>query len=597
MSKYTVPYQFVAGTKASAEEVNENFTYLQDILSNIGIAKYPFCVNYGNRDSSGKEDLFDFTDSEVMSKIGNAYDEFAYTLGNGVPSSITEASLATVTPTKYASVVPIFSSSVIEDASCTATSEEPGHEAYCAFDKNIDSYWGSFVGVTTASLAISLNARYVIDYYYLKILAPANWILEGSNDSNVWTVLDEYSAAEATTITRPINHKGNFQSYRLRVTSPDDSYQIMVAELDLYQKSSVGTLGLPETQIIYIGENGLAVSNNKYFRQDIEPVGITKYSPAIPEMISNLVPDGYHISASSYSAMNAPYLATDRKEDTYWEATEDLNNVWFQVQLPNSINVKACKITLRPDEKAVDQALINGELAGSNNGITWTTLYTFKELEWSYSAESKYFYFTKNETKFSYYRLTGEVPFAALGEFQLYYEDIDGEYLLGEADIGDIWFKSSEPYNSYEYLGSNIWQEYSYVPAGEATLDESGIIKSVETYPYNQNGYNINAMTTRENSGNIVTYDSYTSHFRPSGYAVLPSGLIIQWGESAGQEQILFPATFPNSVFSIIANPATSDSTAQSTIASLSRSGFRINNSDSTSESADVQNYWIAIGW
>ena len=67
MGKYTIPNEFIAGTKASAEEVNENFRYLADVISNIGIAKYPFCVNYGNRNTDGKEDLFNYTNSSVTS--------------------------------------------------------------------------------------------------------------------------------------------------------------------------------------------------------------------------------------------------------------------------------------------------------------------------------------------------------------------------------------------------------------------------------------------------------------------------------------------------------------------------------------------------
>lgn len=598
MGKYTIPNEFVAGTKASAEEVNENFIYLADVISNIGIAKYPFCVNYGNRNTDGKEDLFNYTNSSVTSKIGSSYSDFAYTLGNGTPASLTTSSTASVLPTKYASIIPILVSNTSETASCLATSEEDGHEAYQAFDKNEDSYWGSFVGVTSASLAISFRSRHVVEYYFIKTLAGCTCILEASNDEKLWTVLDQFSTADPTTITRKVEHTGNFKSYKLNVTVLDNSYQVKIAELDLFEKSSAGTLGISEKQIIYIGSDGLEIDANKYFRQENEPVGINKYSAVIPEMTSNLVPDGYQISASSYSAANAPYLATDRKEDSYWEATETVNDSWFQVQLPNSVNVKACKITLRPDEKAVDQALINGSLLASNNGITWTTLYIFNNEEWSHSSQSKYFYFTKNDTKFAFYRLSGQNQFASLGEFQLYTADSEGEYILGEAEVNDVWFRCVEPYGSFKYIGNNQWEEFSKVPAGECILDKNGVIQSVYTYPYNQNGYNINSLTTKENSGNIVTYDSYTSHLSPSGYAILPSKLIIQWGRAnSSSGTILFPAAFPNAVFSVTANPNTSDSSAQCSVASLTKTGFKLNCSDSNTASADIQNYWIALGW
>lgn len=598
MSNYTLPYEFVPGTKASAEEVNTNFKKIVDILNSIGVARYPFCVNYGSRDESGKEYLLSHDGEKVTSRTGSNFAEFAYTTGAAVPTPVTKPMEVAPEPTLYAQIIPAMSSALEDTVTCAASSEEEGHEAWHAFDKNEDTFWGSFVGVTSATLAVTLNEQCIIDYYFIKTLTPLTWTLEASNDENVWTVLDEYSAAEASTITRPVRTKGNFNSYRLVVTVLGDSYQVQIAEFDLYRKSESGSLQFEEKQILYIGSSQLLSLNNKFFRQELEPVPMAKYSSIIPEMKSNMVPDGYHVSASSYSAMNAPYLATDQKETTFWEATSGLNEVWFQVQLPNPIAAKVCKLTLRSDDKAVDQALLNGKLLASNNGITWVELYTFKDLSWNFSSESRYFYFTSNVTKFSYYKLVGDPPFASLGEFQLYQEDEAGEHILGEADVNDVWFKCAEPYAGRIYKGSMGWQNFDCVPAGEVYLDNTGSIVGVITYPYNQNGYNINAMTTKKDSGNIVTYDSYISHFGSSGYVILPNGLILQWGQVVGREYVLFPASFPHSVLTVIASPLSSDSTAQVVVSSANKSRFKLVNSNSDSSLAEnVQNYWFALGW
>lgn len=591
MSKYEVPYIFRAGTKASAEEVNSDFEYIASILDNIGTARYPFCVNYGQRNKKGLEDLFEYSGSEVKTKTGPKYQDFAYTDGYGSSRTFEAQSSTIVHPTKYSSIIPMMTSDIIGEFSCAATSEEAGHESYHAFDKNIDSYWGSFIGVTNATLAIALDAQYVADYYYIKVLTPGSWTLEASNDDRTWVLLDEYSVAEPSTITRKLDIKGQFQTYRINMTVYNDTYQIMIAEFDLYEKAAAGDLGFNETQILYATPDGLEAINNKYFVQDTQPVGVANYKCIIPEMVSNLIPDGYRISASSFSAENPPYLATDRQDSSYWEATNQSAQVWFQVQVPNSVNAKACKLTLSPNNDALEKALINGSLLGSNNGLTWTTLYTFKNLEWSRASESKFFYFSDNETKFTYYRLVGEAPFASLGEFQLFALDSNGEYVLGQAFIGDVWFKCTEPFECYRYVGSNSWTTYLGAPAGEVRLDSDGQIVTVETYPYNQNGYNINGLTTKKNSGNIVTYDSYSSYLNSSGYTVLPSKLIIQWGTAEGSQQILYPMTFPNAVFSVIANPVSSSPDVSSHTSNVNKSGFMLQSDE------NIKSYWIAIGW
>lgn len=596
MATYSVPNTFTAGTKASADEVNENFTYITNILDGMSAARYPFCINTGNRNSKGAEDLFSYKDALVTTKIGGSYDSVTYTTGGGVPSTISSSTSLTLVSTSYSSVIPAMSSYLTGSVSCATNSEASNHEAWHAFDKDEDTYWGSFVGVTTSYLAVGLGSRSVIRAYYLKTLTAASWTLQGSNDESIWTTLDTYSVAEASTVLRMLDTVGNYNTYRLNITGTDESIlQIQIAEFDLYQQSDAGTLKVPETQVLYLGSSGLE-AGKAFFRQEEQPAGKALYDAVLPTMTSNIVPDGYIISASSYTVNTPAYYAVDRQDDTYWEAADGATDVWFQVEVPNPIIAKVLKLTIGNHDTALDEVLINGTLSGSNNGATWYPICTIENLVWNYDNETKYFYFVDNATKYSYYRLTGDSPFASLAEFQLYTASDDGEYLLGEADEGSVWFKTSEPYEARVYTGNATWELYDLVPAGEADLDANGLITEVRTYQYDQNGLNINATTTKDSAGNVVTYDSYVSHFGETGYTILPNNTIFQWGTASSNESVIFPAAFPHKLFAITAN-AISDGTVSSNISKKSKTGFTLVNGKGSSTTSGVENYWFAVGW
>jgi len=59
---------------------------------------------------------------------------------------------------------------------------------------------------------------------------------------------------------------------------------------------------------------------------------------------------------------------------------------------------------------------------------------------------------------------------------------------------GDVWFNTSiEPFNCIKYDGTNDF-EFLDMPLGRVTV-ASSVITSLKTFPFNQNGYNINANT------------------------------------------------------------------------------------------------------
>ena len=70
--------------------------------------------------------------------------------------------------------------------------------------------------------------------------------------------------------------------------------------------------------------------------------------------------------------------------------------------------------------------------------------------------------------------------------------------------VGDIWLNTStEPFECIKYTGAND-DEFLDVPLGKVTF-ESAAITAVETFPFNQNGYNITSQTNLELGTNIAS--------------------------------------------------------------------------------------------
>jgi len=101
---------------------------------------------------------------------------------------------------------------------------------------------------------------------------------------------------------------------------------------------------------------------------------------------------------------------------------------------------------------------------------------------------------------------------------------------------GDIWLNTSvEPMSAIKYSG-NADVEFLDVPLGKITIASSAI-SSVETCPYNQNGYDVNAST-------------FLKSTTVNGWTKFPNGLILQWGENYVPQNsyinVTLPITYPN---------------------------------------------------
>lgn len=96
---------------------------------------------------------------------------------------------------------------------------------------------------------------------------------------------------------------------------------------------------------------------------------------------------------------------------------------------------------------------------------------------------------------------------------------------------------------------------------------------------------------------------------QPSGYAWLPSGMIIQWGETAAQSaevsaDVIFPATFPNACLTVVVGtkieesvtvPSGCDFTVQLVSKTLTGATFFWQNNSGQKQKAKAT--WIAIGY
>lgn len=109
---------------------------------------------------------------------------------------------------------------------------------------------------------------------------------------------------------------------------------------------------------------------------------------------------------------------------------------------------------------------------------------------------------------------------------------------------GDVWLNTSiQPIKAIKYTSGSD-EEFLDVPLGKVVITNSAIT-TLTTFPYNQNGYDINTLSE------AVTY---TNSFAANGYTKLPNGLTLQWGTitpSSGTNlvTITFPLAFPNACF------------------------------------------------
>jgi hypothetical protein len=114
-----------------------------------------------------------------------------------------------------------------------------------------------------------------------------------------------------------------------------------------------------------------------------------------------------------------------------------------------------------------------------------------------------------------------------------------------------------------------------------------------------------NAAGTRGTA--IATMQSFADEFAnlktSIGYQKLPSGVIVQWGNSAStgsaDTTVTFPVAFPNASASILLTPLTGGATGVYilTIGTYSATGFVFGGYNAAGTRVAVSVFWVAIGF
>jgi hypothetical protein len=106
---------------------------------------------------------------------------------------------------------------------------------------------------------------------------------------------------------------------------------------------------------------------------------------------------------------------------------------------------------------------------------------------------------------------------------------------------------------------------------------------------------------TTWNSSALSSLSAFDKSLTANGYQKLPSGLIMQWGESASVNQdssvsVTFPIVFPSACVSVVITGNKSIVTTGQgiqTVQSVSTTGFQINNG----QDAAMTFFWLAMGY
>jgi hypothetical protein len=106
---------------------------------------------------------------------------------------------------------------------------------------------------------------------------------------------------------------------------------------------------------------------------------------------------------------------------------------------------------------------------------------------------------------------------------------------------------------------------------------------------------------TTWNSSALSSLSAFDKSLSANGYQKLPSGLIMQWGESASANSdssvsVTFPIVFPSACVSVVITGNKSMVTTGQgiqTVQSVSTTGFQINNGQDTA----MTFFWLAMGY
>ena len=268
----------------------------------------------------------------------------------------------------------------------SANSEyDSGHAAVNAFDGGEDTRWATQSGDHLNSwLKIKLPEATAFNAVYIQARgenshpqAPSVFKIQGSDDNEVWIDLT-YESASWSEKEAKIFYWFNetpYLYYRLLIESVQSGVHAGLAQFQL------GTR---------------AKSYRRY---------LNKYDNVVPIMTSDstTTADGTYLlsSSSEHSGHKRIYLF-DRRFDTRFEL-DNVGSGWVQVELPIAKFVNVFAVGSRSDSWC-DAAPRDYTLLGSNNGTTWTTLFSIANSS-AFSASELRTHELSNPAAYKFYRL------------------------------------------------------------------------------------------------------------------------------------------------------------------------------------------------
>lgn len=209
-----------------------------------------------------------------------------------------------------------------------------------------------------------------------------------------------------------------------------------------------------------------AICNSTYF----ESVLIVK----VPTMTSNSAPSGTASCSSVYSS-NYAYYAFDNKTNTYWNGNTAANE-WLTYEFPSAVIARKFKLIPRYSDGC---RIKNYKIQGSNDGTTYTDLYSGQCANQDYSSNPIYDNIT-NDTAYKYYRLyvTDNYPagmyYIAAVEVQFYGRHTAQTNIIHSAASDTLYYidGTNQTIGTTDTSGVGT-VDWSNVPVGNLTIYSS----------------------------------------------------------------------------------------------------------------------------
>ncbi|TYL41585.1 discoidin domain-containing protein [Dickeya sp. ws52] len=154
----------------------------------------------------------------------------------------------------------------------------------------------------------------------------------------------------------------------------------------------------------YIGNNYSLLSDGVAYSEEVRADGkaisiaistTVEKTNVVPVMTSNSVPNGYSVSSSSIFPGDYAYLAFQQKSgpsSSYWASAVNNLPAWLRIDLPSMEIVSGYQLAGRSNPAgAYKQQPTDFEVQGSNDGDTWITIDSQKNLVWTSASEVKTF--------------------------------------------------------------------------------------------------------------------------------------------------------------------------------------------------------------